>query len=197
MIKIILVLIINVTTILGISTKVGGETEKAESDNESIVIEQSIGYKHNTSNRIVAEVGKRSELPKTLESSDCKGIKKRFLEVGSPLSKRQIEFVCRESEKRGLNSRVVLAILAYESSYGKSTYCRKYFNCWGFGANEGGSKTKIYFQNKNFEEGTVKILNQFKKKGYGKTTQSTKDKGYNQRQSWVTNINLIIKQFGH
>lgn len=188
----ILVIIINVVTIFG---GIGGVIEYRRTEGKNIrPTRQEYIQPSEGSGGLRSLEGTKFKIAsiRELEADACSGIEKRFLEVGSPRAKDVI-WVCNEAIQRGLNPRIVLAIFAEESGWGRSSPCLKYGNCFGYNytatTNGDGYKGE-------FRKTTKKILEAFKRNGYAvSTAEATAQKGYNQHPEWIVKVNSIMSSF--
>jgi len=134
---------------------------------------------------LVSKVGK--------SDSDLRSILEGYGRAGSPFGRSKIAFVYSEAKKRNLNAKLVLAVMAKESGWGKSYYCMNKGNCFGYGYTDSG---KVGNYEGSFKETTEKILDAYKRQGYGKTTaQDMASRGYNFHKEWVIGVNSIIGSF--
>lgn len=119
------------------------------------------------------------------------GIVDAYQRAGSPIVDK-IPWVIATSEKYGLSPELVLAVMAEESGWGKSWACQNHFNCLGWGYLDSGDQGYHY---SSFEEAFEDILRFYSVYYNVDTAEEMSALGYNTRQSWVDNVNLIMSYF--
>jgi len=121
------------------------------------------------------------------------GIKKIYQKYATKALNENIDWLYKEATKRGLNAKLIFAIQAQESAWGKGTYCIKYGNCLSFGITDSGL-VGDYFSG-DYKVTMTKILNKMAIKYKMNTAEGMSKEGFNSHQSWINNVNSIIRSF--
>lgn len=141
--------------------------------------------------KLSIKVGKRIE-PVEKRDNELQDILDGWKGVKTASSNRKISFVYQESKERGLNPKVVIAVMAKESGWLTSEYCTKKGNCFGYGYTDSG---KVGNYEGEFKKVTEKILDMYKKQGYGQSAESMAKRGYNFYPEWIVGVNIIKGYF--
>ena len=122
-------------------------------------------------------------------SGVSRSIQLKYQQVGSPLADR-IPWLVSECGKRDLNPKLVAAVMAKESGWGKNCHQG---NCFGYGALDSGNMSEWF--GGDFETITLKILDAYQVYYNVDTAQEMSDRGYNFHAEWVVGVNQIISYF--
>lgn len=123
-----------------------------------------------------------------LRSPKAEKIQRVWENVGSPIA-HEIPWVVAECEKRDLNPELVLAVMAKESGWGRSEFCRVRGNCFGWGYTD-SNPTQSNWEGE-FEKTTLTILDSLAMYYNVDTAEQMAARGYNFHAEWIEGVNLI------
>ena len=135
------------------------------------------------------------EPPKRYPSLDItiKQIKDYYESVGSPIA-HKVDWLVIESEKRGLEPKLIAAIQAKEGAWGRSYYCKIHYNCFGYGIMDSRSLNE-FLNFESYEEGTSKILDYIAEHHPSGTAAGMRKSGYNFHKEWQDGVEEIQGYF--
>jgi hypothetical protein len=126
-----------------------------------------------------------------------------YREAGAPADLvESIPWIYDECIKRGLKPDLILAVIALESGWGKSQYCKTRGNCLGYGYTDSNPAASNW--EGNFKTNTKNILDAFCKTcktGREKycyrvdTAEQMAANGYNFHDSWPAKVRSIRSSF--